>query len=61
MNAPDLRSQEVQKHSDTELTKFIADGKGDMPSFKKSLNEDQIRSLVQYVRELAKKKEASQN
>ena len=61
MQTPDLRSPEVQKHSDTELAKFIADGKGNMPSFKKSLNDDQIGSLVQYVRELARKKNPSQN
>ena len=56
MNAPDLRSADVQKHSDAELAEIIANGKKDMPSFKKSLTEDQIRGLVQYVRELAKNK-----
>lgn len=56
MQTPDLRSREVQKRSDAELASFIMDGKGNMPSFKKSLNGDQIRSLVQYVRELARKK-----
>jgi cytochrome c6 len=61
MQIPDLRSPEVQKHSDAELASFIMDGKGNMPSFKKSLNGDQIRSLVQYVRELARKKNPSPN
>ena len=61
MQTPDLRSPEVQKHSDGELARFITEGKGNMPSFRKSLNEDQIRSLVQYIRELASKKNPSQN
>lgn len=59
MNAPDLRSDAVQKHSDAELAKVIAEGKGDMPSFDKSLTEDQIRGLVQYIRGLANKKEST--
>jgi mono/diheme cytochrome c family protein len=56
MDAPDLRSEAVQKHSDAELAQIIADGKKVMPSFKKTFTEEQIRGLVQYVRELAKNK-----
>jgi cytochrome c6 len=56
MDAPDLRSEAVQKHSDAELAQIIADGKKDMPSFKKTFTEEQIRGLVQYVRELVKNK-----
>jgi mono/diheme cytochrome c family protein len=56
MNVPDLRSDEVQKHTDAELAQIITDGKNAMPSFKKSLTEDQIHGLVTYIRTLPKKK-----
>ena len=52
MNVPDLRSPAVQKLPDTELAQIISDGKGGMPSFKGSLSEDQIHSMVSYVRSL---------
>jgi mono/diheme cytochrome c family protein len=56
MNVPDLRSQAVQKLSDAELAQVISNGKGGMPPFKSSLSEEQIRSLVSYVRSLHQKK-----
>jgi cytochrome c6 len=56
MNVPDLRSPEVQKLPDTQLVQIISDGKGGMPPFKSSLSEDQIHSLVSYVRSLHQKK-----
>ena len=55
MNAPDLRSPEVQKLSDTEIATVISDGKNAMPPFK-NLPKDQITSLVKYIRGLAPKK-----
>ena len=54
LKAADLRSQAVQKQSDTELAQIIADGKGNMPSFSDSLTKDQISALVAYIRKLAK-------
>jgi len=56
MNVPDLRSPAVQKLSDAELTQVISNGKGGMPSFKSSLREDQIHSLVADIRSLHQKK-----
>ena len=56
MNVPDLRSLEVQKVPDAQLAQIISDGKGGMPPFKSSLSEDQIHSLVSYVRSLHQKK-----
>jgi len=56
MNVPDLRSPEVQKVPDAQLAQIISDGKGGMPSFKGSLSEDQVHSLVAYVRSLRPKK-----
>ncbi len=56
MNVPDLRSPAVQKQTDSELAQIISDGRGGMPSFKGSLNDDQIHGLVTYIRSLAQKK-----
>jgi mono/diheme cytochrome c family protein len=55
LNVRDLHSAEVQKQSDADLTRVIAQGKGKMPAFGKTLNEDQIKLLVAYIRELGKK------
>lgn len=54
MQAPDLRSQEVQKKSDAELVQTVAEGKQNMPSFKQILAPDQVQAVVEYVRELSK-------
>jgi len=54
LQAPDLRSPEVQKKSDTELTQTVIDGRRNMPPFKTSLNPDQIQAVIKYVRELGK-------
>jgi mono/diheme cytochrome c family protein len=56
MNVPDLRSPLVQKLSDAQLAQIISDGKDGMPSFKTSLSEDQLHSLVAHVRSLRGKK-----
>src|ERR1700694_3515485 len=56
MKVPDLRSPLVQKLPDAELVQVISNGKGGMPSFKNSLNEDQIHSLVAQIRSLHQKK-----
>lgn len=52
LDAPDLRSEAVQKHTDAQWTEQISGGKGNMPPFKNSLTPDQIQSLVRYVRQL---------
>jgi mono/diheme cytochrome c family protein len=56
MNVPDLRSPVIQKLPGAQLAQIISDGKGGMPSFKSSLTEDQIHSLVAYIRSLHQKK-----
>jgi cytochrome c6 len=56
MNIPDLRSPAVQKLPNAQLAQIISDGKGGMPSFKSSLSEDQVHSLVAYIRSLHQKK-----
>src|ERR1700693_5921262 len=56
MHVPDLRSPVVQKLPDAQLAQIISDGKGGMPSFKNSLSEDQLHSLVVYIRSMRGKK-----
>ena len=46
----DLRSAEVQKLSDAELTKLLTDGKGKMPASK--LSADDIKAVIAFVRTL---------
>ena len=51
----DLGSAEVQKASDADLTATITDGKPPkMPAYKGKLADDQIKSLVAYVRTFKK-------
>ena len=55
MKAKDLRSAEVQKLTDAEITKIISDGKGNMPSFKSRFKPGDIAELVKHIRSIAKK------
>ena len=55
MKAKDLKSDEVQKQTDAELAELITKGKGKMPAFGPKFSPDVIKSLVAYVRQLAKK------
>jgi mono/diheme cytochrome c family protein len=51
----DVRLPEVQKMSDQEWQEIVVKGKGkNMDSFRKELTDDQVRGLVEYMRELAK-------
>jgi cytochrome c6 len=52
----DLRSGDVQKMHDSELSNIIANGKGKMPAYKAKLSEEKIEGLVRYIRQLAKSK-----
>jgi mono/diheme cytochrome c family protein len=56
MKVHDLRSPEVQKMSDADLTYIISNGKNNMPPFKNKLGPEQIPQVLNYVRELGKKK-----
>jgi len=53
----DLRADDTQKKTDAQLIEITTAGKEKMPAFKDKLTADQIKQLVTYVRELAKKKE----
>ncbi len=52
----DLRSAEVQKQTDTQLTDIIAKGKGKMPAYEANLGHDGVQSVVVYIRQLGKAK-----
>lgn len=49
-------SPEVQKETDQQLAEITAKGKNKMPAYEKTLKESQIKGLVAYIRDLAKKK-----
>ena len=49
-----LGSADVQKQTDAELVKWIADGKGKMPAYKSKLTADEIAALVDFIRTLKK-------
>ena len=49
-----LADQEVAKQSDDELAGVIEKGKNKMPAYGKSLKPDEIKSVVAYIRSLAK-------
>jgi cytochrome c6 len=50
----DLRSADVQKQTDAELTKLIVDGKGKMPAYKGKLNDAEVKALVAFIRSIKK-------
>ena len=50
----DLRSAEVQKMTDAEITKIVTDGKGKMPAYKGKLSDPEIKALVAFIRTLKK-------
>ena len=45
----------TSQQSDADLTTLIANGKGKMPAYGKSLKPDQVKDLVAYIRTLGKK------
>lgn len=51
----DLSSEEIQKQSDSDLKATIENGKGKMPSYKGKLTDEQVGTLVQYIRSLKAK------
>jgi cytochrome c6 len=50
----DLRSDEVQKQTDIELTKIISGGKGKMPAYGKQLSTADVEALIAHLRTLKK-------
>ncbi len=54
VKAADLTSSAVQQQSDSQLEKVIKDGKDKMPSFDQKLSDDEIRSVLAYIRRIGK-------
>lgn len=54
VKAADLRSADAKKKTDAELYQQIDKGKGNMPPFGSSLDQQQINDLISYVREFGK-------
>ena len=52
MKIRDLRSPEVQKQTDVELTKIISGGKGKMPAYGKQLTNADVEGLIVHIRTL---------
>jgi mono/diheme cytochrome c family protein len=52
--APDFRGAKVKGLTDAQIEQVIADGRKMMPPYGKRLSADQIKELVQYIRELQK-------
>jgi mono/diheme cytochrome c family protein len=52
----DLRSADVQKMTDAQLSEVVAKGKGKMPAYENSLGNDRVHAVVAYLRDLAKAK-----
>jgi mono/diheme cytochrome c family protein len=52
---PDLRSADVQKMSDSQISDVITQGKNKMPAFGKKLKPDNIKQLVAFIRTLPTK------
>jgi cytochrome c6 len=52
LNLRDLRSETVQKQSDTELAAIISKGKDRMPAYGRKLSREQIADVVKYIRML---------
>jgi mono/diheme cytochrome c family protein len=57
LQARDLRSPEVQKKTDTELSASIVNGKNNkMPPFKGKLKAEEVTALLKYIRETLRTK-----
>jgi mono/diheme cytochrome c family protein len=54
MKIRDLRSPEVQKQTDIQLTDIIAGGKGKMQGYGKTLSTAEIQALIAQIRTLKK-------
>jgi cytochrome c6 len=55
MKAGSFADPQVAKMSDEDLSEAIEKGKNKMPPYGKSLKPEQIKDLVAYIRQLAKK------
>ena len=52
MKIRDLSSSEVQAQSDADLLNIVANGKGKMPGYEKTLGAEKCSALVAFIRSL---------
>jgi len=52
MGVRDFHSPEVAKETDAQMIEVTKKGKGKMPAFDGKLTDDQIKSLIKYIRTL---------
>ena len=52
MGVRDFHAPEVAKESDADLFKVTKEGKNKMPKFEGKLTDDQIKSLIKFIRSL---------
>lgn len=55
LKVADLRSADVQKKTDAELTAVITKGKDKMPAYEGKLTKEQVAKVIAFIRDLAKK------
>lgn len=51
LHTPDLRSKEIHDKPEATLEQSVTAGKNNMPPFGTRLNHDQIKKLIEYVRQ----------
>src|SRR5215471_9809672 len=51
LGVKDFQSPDVAKQTDDELFKATKEGKGKMPKYEGKLTDDQIKSLVKFIRQ----------
>lgn len=56
VGARDFSSPEVAKETDAQMLEVLKNGKNKMPAYKDKLKDDEMKSLVAYIRDLGKKK-----
>lgn len=54
LQAADLHSPDVQKHTNAELHKIVHDGQTNMPAFADQLSDEEITQVIKYVRTFKK-------
>jgi mono/diheme cytochrome c family protein len=50
VRAPSLKSEDARKQTDERMFDWIYKGSSNMPSFKNSLTEEQVKALVRFIR-----------
>ena len=51
LSTPSLKREEATNYSDDQLYEKISKGSSNMPAFKQTLKEEQMKALVRFIRE----------